>query len=259
MSKYLKIFLGILAIFTFSCSNYRYFTRQKEFISNNDTLYNFNENYKLQTNDYLYISIKSTNKDVNDLFDIISSESSNSMQNNESNLFLSGYVINDSGFIFIPTIGDLYIKGMTINEAKNKIKNEINKNISDAVINVRLASFNVSFLGEVSKEGRMQFYKENLNIIEALAQVGGVSDYGDKRHVRIFRQAEGKTIIYEIDLTNLNLMSDPKYYLQPNDIVYIPPLERKIILNNIRDYSTFITILTSSITTALVLIQLFKK
>jgi polysaccharide export outer membrane protein len=192
------------------------------------------------------------------MFSRISSEHSAALNNNESNFFLTGYLVNDSGFVFIPTLGNLYVQGKTVDEARRLIEDNIHGIISDAVINVRLASFNITFLGEVGQSGRIQFYKEKINILEALATAGGITDYGNKRHIKVIRQQNDEFIVYDLDLTNIKILESANFYMHPNDIVYVPDKGLKSVKSFLSDYGTLITILTSTITTTLLIIQLTK-
>jgi len=215
--------------------------------------------YKLQPYDYLYISVRSTNEEINNLYQTISSSFSGGLTNNESNFFLTGYMINDSGNVFIPTLGEVYVKDKTIEEARKTIEDKFGEILIDAIVNVRLTSFNVTFLGEVSQQGRISFYKEHVNILEGIGMVGGISGYGDMRNVKVLRQQDSVIKIFELNLENRKLLEHKDFFLHPNDIVYVPPRRTKDFLNFVRDYSTLITLITSTITTTLLIIELTKS
>ncbi len=253
-------FLFSIIIIIGSCTNYRYLSRDKALPDKVIKTYEKKYTpYKLQPYDYLYISIKSTNEDVNLLYSRISSSNSSRNGNNSSNFFLTGYLVNDSGYIFLPTMGNLYVKGLTMDQTRNLIEKEVRKILKDAVVNVRLTSFNVTFLGEVSRQGKIPFYKEKVNILEAIGEAGGVSYYGDKKRVKVIRPTDTLMKVFEIDLSNANIIKHKDFYVYPNDIIYVPPRKQKEILDFLREYSSFITILTSTITTTLLIIQLTKN
>ncbi len=260
MYRYSFIFIFIL-VFISSCSNYRYINKKYDIPDAVVDIYRL-DNYKpyqIQPYDYLYVNIRSTNEDVNDLYSRISSNMSSNLTNNESNFFLTGYLVSDSGNVFIPTLGLLHVKGLTIEQTRKLIQDKVSDILSDAVVNVRLTSFNVTFLGEVGAGGgRIPFYRERVNILEAIGQAGGISYYGDKKHVKIIRPQDSVMAVYEIDLTSTNLLSNKDFFLQPNDIVYVPPKRQKEVLDFFRDYSVFLTLTTSTITTTLLILQLAK-
>ena len=124
---------------------------------------------------------------------------------------------------------------------------------------MRLTSFNVTFLGEVNKQGRIAYYRERVNILEAIGSAGGISEYGNKKKVTIIRPQDSIVQIFTIDVTNKFLIEQSEFYLYPNDIIYIPQTKSKYFLSFVRDYSTFISLFTSTITTTLLIIQLTSK
>ena len=112
MNNYkILLFLGILLVS--SCYNNRYLKRAYDVPPLEIEEYQLqNSEYKLQPYDYLYISVKSTNDEINKLYATISTSGGNNVNNN-NNFFLTGYLISDSGYVFIPTLGDIYVKGKT--------------------------------------------------------------------------------------------------------------------------------------------------
>lgn len=251
-------YLLFSVLFFTSCHNLKYISREYEIPMQEIEQYTLKgEDYKLQSYDYLYIRVKSVNEEINELYNTIST--SNANNNNQTNFFLTGYMVSDSGYIFLPTIGELYVKGMTIVEAEKFVQSKFEEFLIDPVVQVRLTSFNVTFLGEVNKQGRIPYYKQNINILEAVGSVGGVNSYGDRKKVKVIRPVDSVMVVYELDLTNKNIISTKDFYVYPNDIIYVPPKKTKIFFDFYRDYSTVITIITSTITTTLLIMQLTKS
>lgn len=258
MNKFFVFIFAILLGFS-SCTSSRYLSKNSQLSNIIIEQYNTeNVPYKIQPYDYLYISIKSTNEDVNKLYDQISSQSSGG-SGSEGSSSLTGYLINDSGYVYIPTVGNVFVKGLTIDQTRLLIQNKINAILIDAVVNVRLTSFDVTFIGEVVGSKQVSFYKEKVNILEGIGKVGGITSYGDLKHIKILRPTDSLYEIYTIDLSNKNIIELKEFYLNPNDIVYVPPKGSKDVINFFKDYSTFISIFTSTITTTLLIIQFYKK
>lgn len=251
----MPIIIVFIALYS-SCVNYKYFSKNKKIEVATDTFVNNYQKYILQPNDYLYISIQSTNKSINELYQAISTKSTN---DNQANLFLNGFLINDSGYIFIPTIGNLKVGGLTLESSKYLIDSVVRNNLTDAIVNVRLGSFTITFLGEFAKSGKVQFYTNKLSILEAVAFVGGVNEYGNVRKIRIFRTIDNKTVVFDVDISSKNLISEPYFYLYPGDIVYAPPKVQKNISLFLRDYSMIISLVSSTVTITFLIIQLFNK
>lgn len=257
--SYLLILLFGIVVFS-SCSNYRYVHKDNDATDKIVEIYRLDnyEPYLLQPFDYLYVSIRSTDEQINEFYSRISSNYSSTMANNQSNFFLSGYLVNDSGYVFIPTLGMLEVGGLTIDQTRKLINDNVDEILTDAVVNVRLTSFNVTFLGEINN-GNIPFYRERVNVLEGIGQAGGVPISGDKKHIKILRPQDSIMVVYEIDLTDKNIIASKDFYLQPNDIVYVPPRRQQEFLNFFKDYSAFLSIITTTVTTTLIIIQLTKK
>ncbi len=256
-----KYIIAIIILWGFtSCINSRYITKHEAIPAIVYDVYKTQPSeYKLQPYDYLYISIKTTNKEINELYEKISSTFSAGLANNEANFFLTGYLINDSGYVSVPTLGKLYVKGLTIEQTRSLIQNEVSKILNDAVVNVRLTSFNVTFLGEVTRQGRIPFYKEKVNILEAIGSAGGLTYYGNKRNVMIIRPQDTIMKVYTVNLTNAHILEQKEFFLYPNDIVYVPPKRSKNFFEFSRDYSSIISMITGTISTTLLIMQLTKN
>ena len=52
---------------------------------------------------------------------------------------------------------------------------------------------------------------------------GDISNVGDKRHIKIVRKgADGMDDIRIFDLREASIIESEFYYIQPNDVIYIP-------------------------------------
>ena len=60
-------------------------------------------------------------------------------------------------------------------------------------------------------------------MLDALADAGDLTQYGERNNVLIIREVEGKRIFYHVDLNKSDLMTEPYFYLQQNDVVYVEP------------------------------------
>jgi hypothetical protein len=54
---------------------------------------------------------------------------------------------------------------------------------------------------------------------------GDITITGDRKAVTIIRKSP--TQMHDLDLTDINVMNSPYFYLQPNDYIYIKPLKQK--------------------------------
>ena len=94
----------------------------------------------------------------------------------------------------------------------------------EPIITIRYANYKVSVLGEVNRPGIFAIDNERISILEAIAQAGDLTIYGQRENVLLIRENEkGERVSYRIDLRNPKLVTSDYYYLQQNDVLYIQP------------------------------------
>ena len=208
--------------------------------------------YRLQVNDVVSVRIKSLNKEQTEHINI---QPDNVMNINSAATFINGYSINDQGYIQVPSIGKVKIEGLTIHQARDLVQSRADEEFKGATAIVSLMSFKISVLGEVRKPGYFYIYNNQLNLMEALAMAGDLDDYADLTRVHLIRQrADGSESIL-MDLTDPGILANPFYYLQPNDVVYVPPISVKNNRHNLANV-TVLNAIFSGVTTSIAVISL---
>lgn len=214
--------------------------------------------YRLQSNDVLSITIKALDPTLVAIFNP-SVDASQTAQSEEG-LYFNGFTVDDHGNIRIPILGEVNVLGYTIDEVRQKIEKELLDSYfteaANIFVNVKLAGLRFTVNGEVTAPGSKTLFQEKVNILEALANSGDVTITGDKKNVAVIRQFPHGTEIHEIDLTDVNVMKSPYFYIQPNDYIYVKPLKQKSWgtgRTGIESLTTIITVLSLATTTFLLL------
>jgi polysaccharide export outer membrane protein len=71
--------------------------------------------------------------------------------------------------------------------------------------------------------------REKITILEALAQAGDLTIYGQRKNVQLIREdSTGMKSIHYFDLTDANIINSPYFYLQQNYVVYVEPNQIRI-------------------------------
>ena len=134
------------------------------------------------------------------------------------------YLVDTKGEIEFPVLGKIKIGGLTRNEAINLLKNKLSPDyIKDPNVNIRIANYKISVLGDVRKPGSYNIPNERITILDALALAGDVNISGQRNNVLIIREDSGEKMQYRVDLRSNKLLTSPVYYLQQNDVVYVEP------------------------------------
>ncbi len=215
--------------------------------------------YRLQVNDILSIDIKAIDPKLVAIFN--PSESSGSVNSkSESQLYFNGFTVDDHGNIRMPILGEINVIGYTLEEIRLKIEKklleEYFKTEANIFVTVKLAGFRYTINGEVGSTGTKVLFKDNLNIMEAIANAGDITTVGNRKSVTVIRQTPTGVQMNDIDLTDVNVMKSPYYYLQPNDYIYVKPLKQKTWgtgQTGIQSIGTIITLLSLATTVYLII------
>lgn len=254
------IYLLLLAALFSSCNSYKKLTYLQgiEETGKDSTFLKNQPQYHLQSADILYIRIITQDEEMNSLFNPLMNQRGGSQMQQGGGLYFNGYTVNEAGYIDVPILDTLYVNGLTLEEARGKIKTRAYRYLEDPEIIVKLANIRFTLMGEVNGGGVMEVYDERLNILEAVSYGGGLSYNGDRQNVLILRPTEKGTQTYRVDLTSKNLVSSELYYIQPNDIVYVPPLKTTLFRERTSDYMFMISTLTSVISAGALILNFVK-
>lgn len=224
---------------------------------------NFNKPYRLQPFDILSINIKTIDPKINELFQtntMNQQAGANMLQLGEQGLYFNGFNLDASGNIRIPMIGNINVLGFTTEEVRETIEklllDEYVTENANLFVNVKMAGIRYTINGEIGRPGVNFIYNDRANIMDVIANSGDITIFGNRKEVMIYRQYPHGTETYTLDLTDVNAMYQPQYYIQPNDFIYIKPLKQKTLgtgANNLQTITTAISFVTLLTTTYLLL------
>jgi polysaccharide export outer membrane protein len=229
--------------------------------SKNDTIpYNLSEiqkPYRVQIDDILNIRIKVLDQENAVIFNPIGDANLNATSAERA--YFDGFTVDLHGNIRIPSFGELNVLGYTSKEIEKMIEKKLLeeqfKETANMFITVKLAGLRFTANGEITNPGTITLFKERVNIFEAIANAGEIPVTGDRKNVKIIRQYPQGQQIHSLDLTDINVMKSPYYYIQPNDIIYVRPLRQKSLGTGETAVSSITTIasILSLITTSIIL------
>jgi polysaccharide biosynthesis/export protein len=209
----------------------------------------FEESYKLQASDNIFIRVVTPDSRYAEMFNTVP-VASPGISATEQSVDLLSYVVQADGTVDIPYLGSIQVGGKTIEETKEILKEELTEYVADVSITVKLVNYYISILGEVTAPGRYPVYKQHLNIFQALAMAGDIDDFGNRYRVKMIRPTPEGSVIKEFDLTDRSVVDSDFYYVMPNDVIYVEPMPGKFFAMN---QFPFALILTTISTTVLIL------
>jgi len=199
--------------------------------------------YKIQPGDQLYIRVFSVDPKTSRLF-----QTDMPLHYTNTAKELNSYKVNSDGYINFSFIDKLYVKGLTEDEARQLIQETVNEYFKEATVVVKLAYYPVSVLGEVKNPGTFNIENKEVNILQAIAKAGGVETFGNREKVKLIRQTEKGSRVYELDITDNGVLENDQFYLLPNDVVYVEPMNTKNVAFEKVPYSLLVSTLTLGLT-----------
>ena len=231
--KQLVIIFGVI-IFASSCiptKRLKYLQENEAAIDSVISVERVQKPYRIQVNDLLSIRVKALDQELVGMFNPIGEDNPNAT--GEERLYYDGFLVNEHGNIRVPTLGEVNVLGYTVEEVRKKIEEALMENYfreeANIFVTVKLAGIRYTTIGEIGS-GTQVIYKEQVTIMEAIAQAGDISEFGDRTEVVIVRQYPGgQQKRHQIDLTSLDAVNSPYYYIQPNDLIIVNPLPQKAL------------------------------
>ena len=189
------------------------------------------EEYRVQLHDVLDVNVKTTSTDLNEILNV---ENQYQMRNigglNSGDVFyMNGYTVDSEGQLDLPLIGRIKVVGMTLQEAKDQIKESYQKiiNKDNLFVRVRIGGFRYSALGEFNSPGKFTILQNKVTILEAIANAGDLTSFANRNSIILMRYYPDGIRSYTVNLLSENLTKSEFFFLQQNDILYARPMKVK--------------------------------
>ena len=189
------------------------------------------QDYRLQVGDLLSVQISTVTEQLHDFFN---KEQSSNAQLMVQNPYLYGYLIKDDGFLNLPSFGLVKAEGFTLSELENIIQQIAVSYFEQPVVKLNIINFEVSILGEVNSPGTYKIVDPETNILYALSLAGDMTQFGNRKKVKVIRNENKINRVFYVDLTTNEVLNNTDFMLQSHDIIYVAPLKKKFYaFNNI--------------------------
>ncbi len=136
------------------------------------------------------------------------------------------YTISSEGTITVGGVGPVYVSGLSVAEAQNKIKNTLGRHYQGSNVRLTLGqtrSIMVSIMGEVNSPGSYHLSSFS-TILHALSMAKGIKPLGTLRNIKVYR---GGRLVTIVDLYEyvLNGRLAGNISLEDNDVIQVDPYE----------------------------------
>jgi len=243
------LFLIIIVLAYSSCVTTKRQTYMQSLNLADTAQYQFNlpvaYNNTIKPFDELFIKVVSTNIELGSRYNYFDNTN---MATLGTNLFIITYTVNDSGYIYYPYIGKIYVKDKTLAEATQDIRTKLSDFIESPEVLIKQVDRNFTVLGEVRRPGNFVINKDQITILQAIGMAGDIAEFGNRQRVTIIRQENDKTVYHYLNLLDKQLVESANYYIKPNDIIYVEPLKSKFFGFQAVPYTTILSSVTTLIT-----------
>ena len=256
-----KLFTLLISLILLSCNSYKKLTYLQNIKETGiDTLYpKQQEVYKIQPADILYIKVITSNKELYDHFNSEMTGTSGSYAFREEGLYLTGYSVDDSGYVELPVLQKIKVSDLTIDQIKQIITENAKLFLNDVQVIVKLATFRFTVLGEVKSPGIKLVRDEQVNLLEAIAYAGDITYNGNRANILLLRPTKDGTKTFRMDLTDDKLLSSKEFFLLPNDIIYVEPLHTTLFRERTKDYLFVLSVLTTTVSAMILILNFINK
>lgn len=164
------------------------------------------------------------------------------------------YLVDSDGCINFPNLGSIKVEGMTRKELASYLTGMIGRDVKDPVVSVSFKNYKITVLGDVKAPGTYVMDSEKNNILQAIGRAGDLNLTAKREGILLIREVDGKMTHYSIDLKSSDLLDSPYFFLQQNDVIYVPANESRVATANTA--TGIWSVVLSSITTSIAVLGL---
>ena len=244
-----RLFILFILTFLFSCSSKKNVLYLQDTKLESEFLNEYSE-YKIKVDDILKVDIEFQTPDISSFS---KSEPNFTNANTKEMLLFNGYMVNSDGMISIPVVGKLYVLNNTISEVRDLIYNKLTNQgiLLDPFVDIKILNLYFTVLGEVNRPGRYDFIENNFNILEAIGSAGDLTITGNRDDIKLIREIDNVTRVFNIDLTNSDFINSPFFQVRSGDVIIVNPNRTKVksagIIGNSGTLLSLLSFILSSI------------
>lgn len=154
-------------------------------------------------------------------------------------------IVRPDGMVTINLVGPIKVGGLTVDDAKARILDQLRTRLNDPEITLTLTDFvrpSYTVVGQVSAPGKFEMHGQ-ITAIDAIAMAGGLKDSAKHSQVILFRRVDGD--MASTHILNMKKLMDAKHphleedvVLMPGDLLVIP----KNRVSKIADYVHWVSV-----------------
>jgi len=168
------------------------------------------------------------------------------------------YLVEFDGQTKLPIIGRINLKGKTVKDVEALLEEKYTKYYIKPFVQVKVVNKRVTvFPGGSGKAQIVPLTNDNMNLLEALGAVGGLTKLAKANRIKLIRGNLKDPQVFLFDFSSLEGIKEADFVLQANDIIYIEP-RSDYVQELVRDIAPIVSLIASTITLLVVIINLNK-
>jgi polysaccharide export outer membrane protein len=160
------------------------------------------------------------------------------------------YEVEADSTIGLPILGRIKIAGLSRTEAARHIEMLYKKEMKDPIIAVKIINLKVTVLGEVKLQGTYTLSTDHTSVVELIGLAGGLTDKGNSKNIKIIRSGPKAQQVLEVNLRDIQTLSDPGIILQNKDIIYVAKNKKTIQSEKLQNIAAILQPVISLLNTA---------
>lgn len=182
----------------------------------------------IKPNDILSVYVSSLSPEASSYFNTFTPSESSTREDFYSTRSSVGYLVDAKGDIELPLIGKVKVGGLSTTAARDTLTRRLEQFLQSPSVRIYYENFRVILLGEVVRPGVYSVTNEKISIPEALGMAGDLTIFGNREMVQLIREENGERKYITVNLTGRDLFMAPYFYLNSNDIIYVPPVKGRV-------------------------------
>jgi len=156
--------------------------------------------------------------------------------------------IEADGTVKMPMVGRVKLAGLTVQDAEKKLESLYSEFYVKPFVRLSVNNKRVIvFPGNNAVAKVIPLQNNNTTVLEAIALAGGIPEDGKAYKVKLIRTLpDGKSVVYLLDLSTIDGLSQGQTTVLANDIIYVEPRYRPVQAF-VRDISPILPLLLSTL------------
>jgi polysaccharide export outer membrane protein len=231
-SSKIIIFLSLVTMMLSSCIINRDFILQtdEDFVFNSPVIDSSNREYRIPINSSLTVMVFTRNGDI--IFESLTSAgTSNGSGNSRGSNFIFRnnntieFMMDAEGMVHLPLVGPQRLVGMTIFEAQEFLEKKFADFFVEPYCIIQVTNRRFMYFNGGGSQGTViRMSIEKINLLEAIALGGGLSNRANSSKIKVIRNINGKQQVYYFDMSKIDAVKYFDFYIESGDVIYVEPM-----------------------------------